>query len=64
MLLFISVRTYILFQRPFLSRFKAVRVIARICACAVSYEPLLLERISGIVHNHLLLIIGLDKHHF
>ena len=45
-----------------------MRVLARMCPCADSYEPSLLERISVIfrhsVHNHLLLIMGLDKHHF
>ena len=32
------------FSAHFLSRFKAVRVLARMCPCADSFEPLLLER--------------------
>ena len=64
--LFFSVRFYC--TPKLLSRFKAVRFLARMCPCEDPYEPSLLERISVIfrhsVHNHLLLIIGLDKHHF
>ena len=60
--LFFSVRFY--FRAHFLSRFKAVRVLVRMCPCAYSYEVSLHVFYFVIQSTIMLLIIGLDKHHF